>query len=330
MSILVTGGTGLIGANIGRMLVEQGRDVVVYDVSPPPLGRNVLADVLGHLHLEIGDVRDLSHVLHVIKKWSVAGIIHCAAILHTAANVRPIQAVEVNIVGTMNMLEAARIADLGRVVHVSSSAVYGTVEDLATPLKESDVHLPLSSMYSSTKLACEQLVNTYREIFKVDTVAIRPMRVYGPGQIRTIQPMIKLIEAAASGNPIRYETGGDMSTTMTYVKDFAKGTIQAFDCKAPKYAVYNLSFGQNRTMFQVCDVLRSLFPSLPIEIGPGSWSDAVSTGRQADVTYRFSERPPHDISRAREEFGFQPEWDLDRAIPDWVRWLQGGPYHAPN
>jgi nucleoside-diphosphate-sugar epimerase len=126
--------------------------------------------------------------------------------------------------------------------------------------------------------------------------------------------------------PIHYEIGGDTAFDFTYVKDFAAGAIQAYDCKSPNHCVYNLSFGQNRTMFQVFDVLRKLFPDLSIKIGPGLWAGVLTKGKQTDMTYRSSQRPPQDITRARQDFNFEPEWDLDRAIPDWIRWIQEGKY----
>ena len=324
-SILVTGGTGLIGSNISRMLVEQGRDVIVYDVSTPS-ERHVLTNVMDRLKVEIGNVTDLSNLLRIIKKQGVEGIIHCAAILGTPANQRPIEALQANIIGAANMLEAARIADLRRVVIISSSAVMGAPDDLLTPRKEEEICLPLVGIYPLSKLASEQLVCTYRQLYKVDTVAIRPRSVYGPGLTRQYHPIVALVESAVSGMPIHYETGGDTAFDLTYVKDFAKGTIQAYDSQSLNSYVYNISFGKNRTMFQVCEVLKQLFPELPIKIGPGLWNGILTKGEQTDPTYRMSHRPPQDITRARNEFNFEPEWDLDRAIRDWVRWIQTGKY----
>ena len=91
MSIMVTGGTGTIGSNIARMLVEQGRGVVVYDVAPPP-PKNVLNDVLDHLKIEIGNVTDLPRILDVIKTHKVEGIIHCVALVAAPSKLRLVEA----------------------------------------------------------------------------------------------------------------------------------------------------------------------------------------------------------------------------------------------
>ena len=325
MSILVTGGSGLIGSNTARLLAEQGREVVVYDLIPLS-GLHVLNDVLDEIHLEIGNVMDLSHLLRVIKRWNVQGIIHCAALLGVPSNQRPIEALQTNIIGTANVLEAARILDLRRIIVFSSSSVMGPIEDLSTPSGEEKIRLPLSSIYSITKLTCEQLAFSYRQLHKVDVLVLRPAGVFGPGAIRPLQPINQVMQAVIGQGPIRYETGGDSEFEFTYVKDFAQGTIQAYDCLTPRHYLYNLSFGKKQKMSKVFDVLKNLFPHRAIEIGPGFWEGVLSKGEQTDTTYRIAQRPPQDITRARQDFRFAPEWDLDRSIPDWLRWLKEGKY----
>ncbi|MFC2067275.1 NAD-dependent epimerase/dehydratase family protein [Chloroflexota bacterium] len=318
MSILVTGGTGFIGINIARLLAEQGRDVVVFDLSPLPEKGNVLAGVMDRVKMEIGSVTDLSQVLNVIKRNNVEGIIHCAAIMGNIPNKRPVEALQVNVIGTANILEAARFMNLKRVVAMSSRAVMGRPEDIVTPRKEDEYCLPLSGIYPASKICIEQLVYTYRDIYKLDVIAVRPCSVFGPGE-RTSghnPDLLKiLVMDAVAGKPIHYKTAGDFSDDVTYIKDFAKGAVQAYDCKAPTYYLYNLSYGKNTKMSEVCDVLKGLFPDVPIEMGPGPWDDP--TARQ---------RAPQDITRAREDFGYEPEWPVERAIPDWVRWLKEGKY----
>lgn len=332
MSILITGGTGHVGSNIARKLVEQGRDVVLYDAAPPAPG-SVLTDVLNRVGIEIGNVGDLANILHVIKARNIEGIIHCAAMAgRLVSDERPIEAITVNILGSANMLEAARIANLRRVILLSSSSVMGAPDDLVTPRKEEDVILPLLGLYRISKLTCEQLAYTYKQLFKVDTLAVRPRSVVGPGSrkigtktFKSPMPLSEVVEAAAVGQPLHYEKGGDTAFDFIYAKDIAKGIIQAYDCESPRYHVYNLSFGQNRTMYQVCDVLKQLFPKLTIEIGPGLWPGSAEKGEQS-LGEKIIQRPPQDITRARQDFGFNPEWDLDRLIPDWIRWIKEGKY----
>ncbi len=322
MAVLVTGGTGMIGSNIARLLAEQGRKVVVYDVSERPGQFEGVAD---RVKVELGSVTDLSHVMHVVQDNDVDGIINCAAILGTRSSPRPLEGLEVNIMGCANMLEAARLMHLRRVIIFSSAAAMGGPEDISTPRTEDDAScLPLAGIYPLSKLTCEQLTYTYRQLYSVDAAAVRPRAVFGPGGERYIGkiPIRVLIREAMQGKPIRYETGGDTALDFIYVKDLAKAVVQAYDSPALKHYLYNLSFGQFRTVFQICEVLRKVFPRLPIEMGPGLWPGYLTRGQQVDQTWRPALKPPHDISRAREDFGFEPEWDLDRAIPDYVQWLK--------
>lgn len=324
MSILVTGGTGLIGSHIVRQLMEQGRDVVAFDRLPPPPKINALADVADRLKLEIGNVTDLANVLHVVKKHKVQGIIHCASMVASVANQYPVEALQVNIIGSANMLEAARIMGLGRVIVFSSSGVMGAPDDLVTPRKEEEIVLPTMGIYPLSKLACEHLVHTYRKLYNVDTISIRPRCIYGPGETRYHHPLpiYQVVFDALHGKDIVLESGGDTSFDYTYVKDAALGTIQAYDCKNPSYHVYCISRGKNTKMSEVCDVVKQVFPKLRVEVGPGLWRGILAKGNQSDLTYRSSQRPPQDVTRARTDFGYNPQWDIDRAIPDWVNWLK--------
>jgi nucleoside-diphosphate-sugar epimerase len=312
---------------VARALIDEGREVVVLDVQPfPSQQNNVLGDVVGKYELVLGNVADLAYVLNIVKRYRVEGIIHLAAIVAGAANEHPVEALQVNIIGSANMLEVARILDIRRVVLTSSSNVYGPVDDIFTPRREEEMILPASGMYAVTKLTTEQLTYTYRELYGVDAVALRPHNIYGPGEAgqQRRRPIYEMVSAALAGKSFRQEYGGDTVFELTYVKDYAKGVIQAYDCPKLPYYVYNLGYGRNKTMFEVADVLSSLFPCLAIELGPGIWPGALVKGEQKDLTHRVTQRAPHDNTRARRDFGYNPEWPIERAIPDWIKWLREG------
>ncbi len=155
MSVLVTGGNGLIGANIVRILTEiHGDDVVIVDASPDLAEHSVLTDVADRVKYVQGSVTDLAFLLRVIKEHKVTDVVHGAAIIAGAAARRPTEALEVNILGTVNVLEASRIEGLRRVVAISSSAVMGDPEDLNTPRKEDDSMLPAVGIDPISKLTC--------------------------------------------------------------------------------------------------------------------------------------------------------------------------------
>ncbi|MBM3345080.1 MAG: NAD(P)-dependent oxidoreductase [Betaproteobacteria bacterium] len=324
MTILVTGGTGLIGSHVVRRLIEDQRDVVALDRLPPPARLNYLAEIQGRFRFEIGNVADLAQMLDAIKRHRVKGIIHCAGMITDVASRCPIEALNVNIIGSANMLEAARIMGLGRVVLFSSSSVMGAPADTVTPRSEEEIVLPPTGIYPLSKLACEHLAHTYRELYGVDAIALRPRNVYGPGETRYEHPMpiYRIIFDALAGRDTVRSSGGDSVFDATYVKDAAEGTIRAYDCTTPSYHVYNISKGENTTMFEVCAVIRRVFPERRIEVGPGLWEGVLTRGNQTDLVYRNSQRPPQDIARARRDFAYSPKWDVDTAIPDWVAWLR--------
>jgi nucleoside-diphosphate-sugar epimerase len=324
MAIMVMGGTGLVGINVARQLLEQGQDVVVFDRKPPAAKKNVLADLMDKVKVEIGNITDLSQVLHAVKKHNVKGIINTAVIQGTMANRYPIEALHVNIIGSANCLEAARLLDVQRVVIVSSSAVMGSPEEVVTPKKEEEITLPLSGIYPLSKLTCEHLTLTYRDLYKVDAVAVRPRAIYGPCDTfgGHALPMWDIMKDAFEGRSIIKESGSDSSFDLTYVKDEAKGIILAYQCKSPSYHVYNVSYGKNTTLGEVFAVLKKVYPKLPIQVGPGMWGGTLAEGKQTDLTYRSSQRPPQDIGRARKDLGYEPEWPVERAIPDWAEWLK--------
>src|SRR5215471_11243897 len=137
MTTMVTGGTGTIGSNVARLLMREGESVVLYDRVPPAPDNKVLAGFGDKLGAEVGNVADFASVLDAIKRHKVTGIIHCAAMLPPHMNNQhPIEALTTNIIGSANMLEAARILGLGPVIVASAAGVMGRPKDVVTPRRE--------------------------------------------------------------------------------------------------------------------------------------------------------------------------------------------------
>jgi nucleoside-diphosphate-sugar epimerase len=327
MSVLITGGVGAIGSNVARTLLTRGKKVVVYDRAPPAPDNKVLAGLGDNLQVEVGNITDLASLLDVVKRHDVEGIIHCAGMLPPHMNnLHPIEALNINIIGTANVLEAARILGLGPVIATSAAGVMGRPKDVVTPRKEEDVILPLAGIYPLSKLAGEQLVYTYRQLHKVNASAVRPRNVYGPGSNFRVQPLFEMVFAALEGKDFVRKDGGDSTFDYTYVKDTARGIVQLYECKSPPYYVYNLSRGKSVNMFDVAKVMKRLFPKLRMEVGPGPWEGVVEGGKEFELTIHPAVMPPQDITRAKLDFGFEPEWDIERGITDWVRWFKTGEY----
>jgi UDP-glucose 4-epimerase len=327
MSVLVTGGTGAIGSNVARALHASGRDVVVFDRVPLTPAHGILGKIDKGLSSEVGTVTDLASVLAVVRKYDVDGIIHCAGMLPPHDNdTHPIEALNTNIIGTANILEISRTLGIARVLTASAAGVMGRPTDMVTPRKEEDISLPLGGIYPLSKLACEQLVYAYRRLYKTNVTAFRPRNVYGPGANPRIQPLFEAFFAAVKGEDFVRDSGGDSTFDYTYIKDITRGIVQLFDAESTPYHVYNISRGRATSMSEAFDALAELFPGQRLHVGPGPWEGVVEGGKEFELTVHPAEMPPQDVSRAAKDFGYQPEWDIDRGLADWARWYRTGEY----
>ncbi len=335
MSILVTGSSGFIGSNIIRILYERGHRPIGYDISGAG-SESVLWDIKDKIKYVQGTMLDLSHILRVVKDYKVEGIIHTAGLLVLPSNQRPIDAARVNIEGTLNVLETARIMNLRRVVCCSTIEVIGVTKDLKKPIREDDPPLlPYHNMYAVFKLAIEGFCHNYQNLFGVSALAIRPSMVYGPGLVAERiprHPISFLINEAVNGRNVDMKTGADTPIDFQYVKDLADGIIKAYEAKAPKYNLYNMGNGNVCWPAQAIDVLQKLFPKLTLKVNAGiwpGWIPTVESAKNEDREYHPILRAPIDINRARLDLGYKPH-GLDKTIRDYVKWLQNREYVLPE
>jgi len=323
MSVLVTGAAGNIGSNIVRTLLSEGEQVIGYDAAPPP-PHSVVYPLLRNFPFVLGSVVDLPLLLNTIKQHQVTDVIHLAAIM-VGAKERPFETVQVNVMGTLNVLEAGRILGLRRVICTSSFAAAGaTGKDQSRLIPETEYSLPVNARdgiapYASTKLMCEELTYMYRADHGVDAAIIRPARVYGPGMPRGRSagiPIQALFEKAIAGEPVSMTQGGDTRIDLTYVKDEVRGFVLAYRAaKLPNW-LYNISAGRLYSMSEIAAAMRRAFPRVSIEVGPGEWR-----GITASDPHTGPVRPASDISRARTDLGYEPQFaDLDKALTDYKAW----------
>lgn len=329
MTVLITGGVGAIGSNVARGLMARGEKVVIFDRVEPRADNRILGDFKDMFEVETGTIADLATLLNAAARHKVDGIINCAAMLPPHENdLHPIEAINTNIVGTANVLEIARSLGLRRVLTASAAGVMGRPADLERPQAEQDVNLPLGGIYPLTKLACEQLVYAYRRLHKVHATAFRPRNVYGPGCNPRIQPLFESFFAALAGEDVVQEAGGDSIFDYTYIKDICGGIVDLYLFEGEDHYVYNLSRGRSTTMTEVFAALRKTFPGQRIEVGPGPWKGVVEGGKEFQLTVHPAVMPPQDVSRAINDFGYKPVWDIDEGVADWARWHRTGEYDA--
>lgn len=310
MTVLVTGGAGFLGAAVVRRLADRGDRVVALDNFQAGSARR-LSDAGPNVTLVTGDITDLPGLLHVVRRHKVRRIVHAGAIVSVVAALEaPSHLTRVNILGTLNVLETMRLADVERTVHISSEETYGAFR--YEPADEEHPLAPLNA-YGVTKAASEQLGRFYRSVWKTDFISVRTSWVYGPGFPRPRVPRT-LIEAALDGRPLHLECGGDARVDHTYLDDCVDGVLLALDHPSHPHDVYNIASGEGRTVAEMVEIVRELVPGAALSVGSG----ALRYNEQLEV-------PPKgalDLTRARSVLGYRPKYDLRRGLEAYLAWAR--------
>jgi len=312
MRVLITGGMGVIGAEASRRFVKEGYRPVIFARHRDD---NLISDIVDKIDVELGDITDLPRLLDVIKRNQITHIVHAAAFVGAVSQANPAQSINVNVVGTVNVLEAARLFDIKRVVYTSAKGVYGPItgEYGAPTYKPIPEDMPKNPkrIYDAAKLMSEHMCVYYTGNMGVDAVVLRFATTYGPGKTARHGKMgvtSQIIEAPAAGLPFHIAQGGDEKDDFIYNKDSALGIYRATIAENPKSRVYNIGSGVGSTLRDFETAIRKRLPNADIKIGPG-------------LNFLGMPYPPHgvyDISRAREELGFAPEYDLDAGVADYL------------
>ena len=317
--VLVTGGSGLIGVYAMKRLAEKGHQVVNYDLVQPSAERSfVLGDLKDEIPLEKAGVEDLPSLLLAVKKHRIEKIVHMAAIVDPEVPHRnPSVAFRLDLGGTVNVLEAARVMDLKRVVFMSSIGVYTTKKyepiDENHPVLQSDEG-PVSTAYGACKVGSEAFCWAYREAFGLDFVALRPSAVYGLGMGSfSLGMFIKpIVENSVKGEPLRIARGRDYPRDYTYVKDAAQAIQLAIDVNPSRLRdrVFLVGTGQKLvTPGQLGEMIKEYIPTADIEIGPG-----LDEYDKREILMRGV----LDISRARQQLGYEPQYDIRKGMQDYI------------
>jgi len=301
MRVLITG-AGLIGTHTGKELAERGDAVTFFDFAPQ---RDYIRHVTGReLTVIRGDIRDLAALVDASQRVQPECVIHLAASVGEA-NIENVYAgFQVNLVAAINVAEAARLTGVRRLLHASTQAVYRG-ENPNDLLHEDS---PLDSrgrVYNAAKLGCEHVLGAYAARHKIELALLRFAGVYGYYSVAG-GPGVAVQQAiwdAMAGRPVDlnvYE-----SVDFVYVKDLANGIALAAHASPLPHQVYNLGSGALTTVEDIEAALKSIFPG--IDMKRGKLTPA---------------RPRMDITRARTELGFKPEYRLEAGLRDYVAELK--------
>ena len=314
MTILVTG-AGLIGTHAARALLDQGTGVVLYDPDPDAA---YIERVVGQdrtiFYVERGDVRDFPRLIDVVLRRGVTRILHTAAVAGPAAAENPALAFQIDVAGTLNLIEVARIRSLARIVFVSSSDVYGNGDQPPgdSPVVEHEVKWPSSSFDAAYKAMAEIMTLTYQRLADVNAITVRPCATYGlGGEIAGSEygrAVTEAVAAAVRGGSSELELSLP-AVELVYAKDVALGLREALFVEKPTSRVYNVGSGE---VVSAADVAAAIGTAVP---GARVQPDAVPSTRPR----------PLDITLAARDLGYEPRWPLPRGVADLVDALTPAP-----
>jgi UDP-glucose 4-epimerase len=315
MRVLITGGMGVIGAEASRKFVREGHRPVIY---ARHRDESLVRDILDKVDIELGNILDRARLDAVIKAHKITHIIHTAAYISALSAAHPAESVEINVMGMVNVLEAARAADVERVVYTSAKGVYGPFRgEYGAPsykLVTEDHPKEPVRIYDSAKLMGEH-AGLYWATLGLDVIVLRFATTYGPGKTARHGKMgvtSQIVENPANGLPFHLAQGGEEKDDFIYNKDSALGLYLATVTKDLKSRVFNIGTGVGITLQDFARVLRRHLPGADIKIGPG-------------LNFLGSPYPMagiYDITRARQELGYAPQFDLEAGIADYLESLK--------
>lgn len=311
MNILVTGGAGFIGSAIAKRLVERGDRVVILDnfndYYDPQLKRDRIEVFLKGIDFKLyeGDIRDAKLVEDIFASEKIEKVVHLAAMAGVRYSIQdPLLYADVNVNGTLVLLEAARKHAVRNFVYASSSSVYGGNEKI--PFSEEDsVDHPVSP-YAASKKANELFAHVWSHLYGLPTTGLRFFTVYGPWGRPDMAPF-KFTKNIFEGKPIEVYNFGDMTRNFTYIDDIVSGTITVLDADLP-VGVMNIGGDAEDKLTRFIEV---------IEENVGKTAEKKMMPMQpGDVPSTVA-----DISKLRA-LGWEPSTRIDVGIRNFVEWYR--------
>ena len=314
MHFLVTGGAGFIGSHVAEHLLAAGHEVTVFDDLNPfydPAIKRAALQVLersgnGRFRFVQGDLVERASLDALFAGERIDQVIHLAARAGVRPSLQePALYQRVNVEGTVNLLEAGRMAGVGKFILASSSSVYGV--NAKVPFSEDDPIFQAISPYASSKLACEALGHTYHHVYGLDVVMLRFFTVYGPRQ-RPDLAIHKFARLIDSGRPVPVFGDGSTARDYTYVDDIVSGVL-ACTRRQFGFGIYNLGESQTVTLSELIALLekalgrKAVLDRQPLQPG------------DVPITYA-------DISKARRDLGYDPRTKIAEGIPRFVEWFR--------
>ena len=303
--VVVTGGAGFIGSELVRQLAAEGRPVTVVDNLVNGTASNV--EGVGGVDLRVDDIRDRVAVDQAVDGAEIVYHLACLGVRHSLHD--PVENQDVNAVGTLTMLLAARDAGVGRFVYVSSSEVYGTA--MHVPMSELHPTFPMT-VYGAGKLAGECYTRAFHRSYGYPTVVVRPFNSFGPrshheGDSGEVIP--KFVLRALAGKELVIFGDGTQTRDFTFVSDTARGIRAAGVVAAAVGGTFNLGQGTEITVNELAETVSAVV---------GRATRVVhDDDRPGDVLRLYS-----DSTHAQDVLGFRPTVSLEDGLRQLLGWYQ--------
>ena len=309
--VMVTGAGGFLGSHLVEQLLAEGAEVRAFvrynSRGDPGLLRLIQTKDRSRLEIVAGDLRDENAIRKAVEASQI--IFHMGAMISIPYSYRhPVEVAETNFMGTLNLLVACRDYKVERLIHTSSSEVYGTA--LQVPIKESHP-LQGQSPYSASKIGADKLAESFFCAYELPVVTVRPFNTYGPRQsARAVIPTI--ITQALSLNSIRL---GNQNTSrdFTFVKDTIAGLMKAAESTGVEGQVLNLGTGQEIRIGDLAQkIIQKIGRSVEIDMDP-----VRLRPERSEVLRLLS-----DNTLARKSLGWEPKVSLDDGLNETIDWIK--------
>ncbi|MFB3886411.1 MAG: GDP-mannose 4,6-dehydratase [Thermodesulfobacteriota bacterium] len=313
-TILVTGGAGFIGSHLCERLLREGDHVICFDNFDSFYDPNIkIKNVEGirrnapdRFELFTGDIRNHDHLLEIFKKKRIDLTVHLAARAGVRPSIeQPLLYQDVNIRGTIALLEACKEFGVRDLVFASSSSVYG--ENQRVPFSEEDLDIQPISPYGATKRAGELLCYSYHYLHGMNITCLRIFTAYGPRQRpeMAIHQFTRLIDR---GEKISVYGDGSSRRDYTYIDDLIQGMVAVIH-QNKGFEIYNLGESQTTSLKELIRL---------IEEALGKKATAEMSGHQpGDVSITYA-----DINKAKQRLGYRPQVNVKEGIRRFVEWYK--------
>ncbi len=298
-TVLVTGSSGFIGFAVARALAETGRQVVGLDPVSPVQELSGVTTV----QEELGDVQQMAELLRARK---VEAVVHAGGISGPMlAQDDPYAICTANVIGSANLIEAARLHGVRRFVTCSSAAAFGDTPPAPVP---DDAPLRPINLYGATKGAGDLILAAYRAQHGLDGISLRLSSVYGPGR-QTDCAIRTMLSNALAGRPTHFDWGIGHRRHYLFVSDAVAAILCAIEAAPTGQFAYNIAGPDFVDMTRIGEIVSALVPGADITFASGP----------DPLGYRREEL---DISAATRDLGFAPKFEIEKGIEAYLTWLR--------